>query len=71
MAYLERDTKLEEIKLDSRIRYNRDRVISGRGPHRILAMIQQKMLERLSKAEIRNEDTDLNESPNHRGKRRR
>ena len=42
---------MEEMKLNSEIRYNRNRVINGQGPHKILEMVQQEMLERSAKKE--------------------
>ncbi len=44
---------MEKMKLNSKIGYTRSRVISGHGPHRILEMKQQEMLERLAKEEIK------------------
>jgi len=42
---------MEKMKLNSKRGYTRSRVISGHGPHRILEMEQQEMLERLAKKE--------------------
>ena len=44
---------MEEMKIDSKTRYNRARVRNGYGPHRILKMVQEQMLERLSEPAIR------------------
>jgi len=42
---------MEKMKLNSKRGYTRSRVISGHGPHRILEMKQQEMLEKLAKKE--------------------
>ena len=42
---------MEKMKLNSKRGYTRSRVISGHGPHRILEMKRQEMLERLAKEE--------------------
>ncbi|UCE11248.1 MAG: hypothetical protein JSW61_04745 [Candidatus Thorarchaeota archaeon] len=39
---------MEEMRIDSKIRYKRNRVISGFGPHRILEMTQNKMFAKLA-----------------------
>lgn len=40
---------MEKIKLNSEIGNNRNRIMSGHGPHRILEMLQEEMLERFAK----------------------
>jgi len=35
---------MEKLKINSKTRYNRARVRSGHGPHRMLKMIQEQML---------------------------
>jgi hypothetical protein len=40
---------MEKMKLNSKTDYNRSRVINGHGPHRILEMIQQELLDSISK----------------------
>ena len=47
---------MEKLKLNSKRGYSRSRVISGHGPHRILEMKQQEMLDRLAKEEISEEE---------------
>ena len=42
---------MEEMKINSEIGYNRSRVINGQAPHKMLEMIQQKMLKKLAKKE--------------------
>ena len=43
---------MEKLKLNSKRGYTRSRVVSGHGPHRILEMKRQQMLEKLAKEEI-------------------
>ena len=43
---------MEKMKLNSEIGTNRSRVINGHGPHKILEMIQEEMLERLAKKAV-------------------
>jgi hypothetical protein len=40
---------MEKMKLNSKRGYTRNRVISGHGPHRILEMKRQEMLDRIAK----------------------
>lgn len=40
------------MKLNSEIGNSRGRVINGHGPHRILEMIQEEMLERVAKKHV-------------------
>lgn len=47
---------MEKLKLNSKRGYSRSRVISGHGPHRILEMKRQEMLDRLAKEEISEEE---------------
>ncbi|MHA3962459.1 MAG: hypothetical protein AM325_002870 [Candidatus Thorarchaeota archaeon SMTZ1-45] len=42
---------MEKMKIDSKTSYTRNRVISGHGPHRILDMKRQEMLDRLVEKE--------------------
>ncbi|MFW9796945.1 MAG: hypothetical protein ACFFE2_07900 [Candidatus Thorarchaeota archaeon] len=42
---------MEKLKINSKTSYTRNRVISGYGPHRILEMKQQKLLDRLAENE--------------------
>lgn len=44
---------MEKMKLNSKRGYTRNRVIHGHGPHRILEMKRQEMLERLAKEETK------------------
>jgi hypothetical protein len=43
---------MEKLKLNSKRGYSRSRVINGHGPHRILEMKRQQMLEKLAKEEL-------------------
>jgi len=43
---------MEKMKLNSKRGYTRSRVINGHGPHRILEMKRQEMLDRIAKEEI-------------------
>jgi len=38
--------KMEDMKINSKINYERNRITSGNEPHRILQMMQKKALER-------------------------
>ena len=40
---------MEKMKLNSKTDYNRSRVINGHGPHRILEMIRQELLDIIAK----------------------
>ncbi len=51
---------MEEMEINSKIRYGRSRVINGHGPHRMLEMIQHQMLGRLADEDVQDEDLDLN-----------
>jgi hypothetical protein len=42
---------MEEMKINSKTRYNRNRVINAQGPHMMLKMIQQKLLEKIAREE--------------------
>ncbi len=37
---------MEDMKINSKISYERNRITSGNGPHRMLKMIQEKALEK-------------------------
>lgn len=39
---------MEDMKINSKIEYKRNRVISGKGPHRMLQMAQEKALGKLA-----------------------
>jgi len=41
--------KMEDIEINSKINYKRNRVMSGNEPHRILQMIQEQVLEKRTK----------------------
>ena len=47
---------MEKMKINSKTRYNRARVRSGYGPHRILKMVQEeireKSLQSITKEEV-------------------
>ncbi len=43
---------MEKMKLNSKRGYTRSRVISGHGPHRILEMKRQEILDRIAKEQI-------------------
>ena len=43
---------MEKMKLNSKRGYTRSRVIKGHGPHRILEMKRQELLDRIAKEEI-------------------
>ncbi|MHA2424217.1 MAG: hypothetical protein ACXAEF_05485 [Candidatus Thorarchaeota archaeon] len=49
---------MEEMKINSKTRYNRNRVISAQGPHKMLKMIQQKLLARIAREEAAETDSD-------------
>jgi hypothetical protein len=40
---------MEEMKINSKRGYTRSRIIRGHGPHRILEMKRQELLERIAK----------------------
>ncbi|MHA1949646.1 MAG: hypothetical protein ACXAAO_02805 [Candidatus Thorarchaeota archaeon] len=40
---------MEKMKINSKTGYNRARVRSGHGPHRMLSMIQEKMIQKIPK----------------------
>ena len=42
---------MEEMKINSKIDYKRDRVTSGNEPHRLLKMLQEKALEESTEVE--------------------
>jgi len=42
---------MEEVRINSKIIYERNRVISGHGPHKMLKMAHQKMLAKIAKKE--------------------
>ena len=52
--------RLEEMKINSEIGYNRARVISGYGPHKMLEMMHQKLLTKLAKEETQEKESDSN-----------
>ena len=43
---------MEKLKLNSKRGYTRSRVVSGHGPHRILEMKRQQLLDRIAKEQI-------------------
>ena len=47
-------------KIKSGIRYKKSRVMSGHAPHKILEMVQQEMLEKSTKKETQEKDSDSN-----------
>jgi hypothetical protein len=49
------DIKMEKMKINSKIRYNRARVRSGHGPHKMLKMVQNQMYQKLPKTEKQDE----------------
>lgn len=42
---------MEKMKINSKRGYTRSRVINGHGPHRILEMKRQEMLDKIAKEE--------------------
>ncbi|MFW9955565.1 MAG: hypothetical protein ACFFD3_13530 [Candidatus Thorarchaeota archaeon] len=50
---------MEKMKINSEIEYNRNRVLNGHGPHKMLEMIQQEMLEGLIKKGIQEKGLNL------------
>ena len=50
--------KMEKMKINSKTRYNRNRVINAQGPHMMLKMIHQKLLTKIAKEEAIEKDTD-------------
>ncbi|MFW9870728.1 MAG: hypothetical protein ACFFFO_11335 [Candidatus Thorarchaeota archaeon] len=48
---------MEEMKITSKTLYNRARVRKGHGPHRLLKMIHEQMVEKSSETESKNEVT--------------
>ena len=51
---------MEEMKINSKIGHRRSQVESGSGPHRMLEMAQEKMLEDTVKV-LQESDSDLTE----------
>ena len=49
---------MEEMQINSKIEYNRNRVMNGQGPHNILKMIQQKLVTKVAGEEIIESDSD-------------
>jgi len=49
---------MEKMKINSKTRYNRNRVINAQGPHMMLKMIHQKLLTKIAKEEAIEKDTD-------------
>ena len=49
---------MEEMKINSKIRYNRARVRNGYGPHKILNMLLEQIREDQAKSEIEEEVKD-------------
>ena len=43
---------MEKMKLNSKRGYTRSRVIHGHGPHRILEMKRQELLDKIAKQQI-------------------
>ena len=41
--------KIENMKINSKIEYKRDRVISGKEPHKMLEMLLEEALEKVAK----------------------
>jgi hypothetical protein len=52
---------MEEMKINSKTRYNRDRVVSGRGPHKMMKMAYQKMLAKLAREEALEKNVESSE----------
>lgn len=53
---------MEEMKINSKIGHRRSQVVSGSGPHRMLEMAQEKMLEARTKdAQDLESDSELKE----------
>ena len=50
---------MEEMKINSKIGYQRTRVRSGYGPHRILEMLQQTKVGRLADRESDEKDEQI------------
>ncbi len=49
---------MEEMEINSKIGYNRNRVMNGQGPHNILKMVHQKMLARIAREEVAETGSD-------------
>ncbi|MFW9810291.1 MAG: hypothetical protein ACFFE6_13015 [Candidatus Thorarchaeota archaeon] len=46
---------MEDMKITSKIRYNRARIRNGYEPHRLLKMIHEQMVEKSSEKESKTE----------------
>jgi hypothetical protein len=44
---------MEQVKINSKTGYNRNRVMNGQGPHKMLKMVQKKMFAKLAKEETK------------------
>jgi len=45
-SHISRILKMEDMKINSKDDYERNRVASGNGPHRMLKMLQKQALEK-------------------------
>ncbi len=52
---------MEEMKINSKTGYSRDRVMNDQGPHNILKMIQQKLVAKIAREEVIETDSDSNQ----------
>ncbi|MFW9850974.1 MAG: hypothetical protein ACFFF4_17740 [Candidatus Thorarchaeota archaeon] len=50
---------MEKVKINSKVGYNRNRVMNGQGPHNMLKMIQQKLLRKIAREEVAETGSDL------------
>ena len=46
---LEQGIKMEKMKINSKTQYNRNRVLNGQGPHKMMKMLHQKMMTKIAK----------------------
>jgi hypothetical protein len=49
---------MEEMKINSKTGYTRNRVINDQGPHNLLKMAQQKLAARLAREDITDTGSD-------------
>ncbi len=49
---------MEEMRINSKTGYNRERVMNDQGPHNILKMIQKKLVAKIAREEITETGSD-------------
>jgi hypothetical protein len=50
---------MEEMKINSKTGYNRDRVMNDQGPHNLLKMVQQKLAAKIARESATETSSDL------------